>query len=61
MSAIIHTTVELSTCTVEIRNEEETLIFSRDSSELLRLSFAEFDQLLEAVARTEGYCEPLHD
>jgi len=55
MSAIIHTTVELSSCSVQIRNEEETLLFLRGTEALLCLSFAEFDQLLEAVARTEGF------
>lgn len=55
MSAPIHTTVELSACTVEIRNEEENLLFSRGNETLVRLSFTEFDQLLEAMARTEGF------
>jgi len=55
MNAPIHTTVELSNCSVEIRNEEETLLFSRGTDIVVRLSFAEFDQLLEAMARTEGF------
>ena len=52
---MIHTNVELAQCTVEVRNDDEAIIFSSGSEELIRLSFAEFDQLLEAVARTEGY------
>jgi len=52
---MIHTTVELSQCSVEVRNDDEAIIFSRASEELIRLSFAEFDQLLEAVARTESF------
>jgi len=52
---MIHTTVELTQCTVEVRNDEADLIFSRSGQELLRLSFSEFDQLLEAVARTESF------
>jgi hypothetical protein len=52
---MIYTIVELSQCTVEVRNDEADLIFSRSDEELLRLSFTEFDQLLEAVARTESF------
>jgi len=52
---MIHTIVELPHCSVEIRNEEQLLIFSRQDSEFLRLTFAEFDHLLEAVARTESF------
>jgi len=52
---MIHTIVELSQCSVEIQNEPQILVFSRGDSELLRLSFSEFDHLLEAVARTESF------
>jgi len=56
---MIHTIVELVQCTVEVRNDDEAIIFSRGNEELLRLSFSEFDQLLEAVARTESFT-PAH-
>jgi len=52
---MIQTIVELVGCTVEIRNEDEEIIFRRASEVLLRLSFTEFDQLLEAVARSEPF------
>jgi hypothetical protein len=55
---MIHTTVELSQCSADVCNEEQIIVFRRAEQELLRLSFAEFDQLLEAVARTESFTPP---
>ena len=52
---MIHTTIELSQCTVEINNDEQAIIFNRANQELFRLAYSEFDQLLEAVARSENF------
>ena len=53
---MIHITVPLGQCTVEVRNQDEAIVFvSLGNQELLRLSFNDFDQILEAVARSESF------
>jgi hypothetical protein len=52
---MLHITVELSQCSADVRNEEEVIVFRGAEQELLRLSFSEFDQLLEAVAWIESF------
>jgi hypothetical protein len=39
---------------IEISNSEEAIVFKRQGEEFFRLLFSEFDQILEAVARSEN-------
>jgi len=52
---MLHYLLDLSQCTVEVCNDGEQIVFSRDGEVLLRLSFKDFDELLEAVARGEKF------
>jgi hypothetical protein len=55
---MLHYTVELQGGVVaEVCNPDLAIIFSKGGEEFLRLSFPEFDQILEAMARCEKFGE----
>jgi hypothetical protein len=54
---MLHYIVELEEhpeVVIEINNSEEAIVFKGQGEEFFRLSFSEFDQILEAMARGEN-------
>ena len=54
---MLHYIVELKEhpeVVIEISNPDEAIIFRKKGEESFRVSFKEFDQILEAVARGEN-------
>jgi len=55
---MIHTLIELDQFSVEVSNQDASIVFrDKSNQELVRLSLDEFDQILEVVARTEKFVD----